>query len=266
MHENYESAATLKEKKDIVIAQAKKSYGSESSMVRALEYLWDILNASTDYPKLLDFYWSDLQFIAPETLPGSLNIQLLKFFNRINNNSYVIDLLWQNGYIRRAGRNAIAVREFTEGVRGNQPDRPSLPLSRDKVEFIVSMVCSEMVELLQTVMNPDENPISVIKTLCDKDYNKNYVKPASDNTVSIIAEQADAMVDAMYYMYDTATRMGVNLDKVFNVVQEANMAKRGPNGKFIIRPSDNKIIKPDDWREPNIREEIERQIKDGGWK
>jgi len=162
-------------------------------------------------------------------------------------------------------RNALAVREFTEGARGNQPDRPSQPLSRERTEFIVAMVCSEMVELLQTVVGPDENPITVIKGLCDRDYNKNYVKPNSDNTVGIIAEQSDAMVDAMYYMYDTSTRMGVNLDKVFDVVQQANMAKRGPDGKFIIRPIDNKIVKPEGWQEPNICEEIERQITEGAW-
>lgn len=258
---------SLEERKIDVITNATKTYGPVSSMIRVFEYLKDVLD-DADYDELLAFYWSDLQFIAPETLPDSLNNRLVRFFNRssLGPGRYVVDLMWQNGHIRRIGRNAIAVREFTEGARGSQPDRPSRPLSRDKAEFIVSMVCSEMVELLQTVMNPDENPISVIKTLCNKDYNMQYVKPASDKEVSIIAEQADAMVDAIYYMYDTATRMGVNLDKVFNVVQEANMAKRGPDGKFIIRPSDNKIIKPQEWREPNIREEIERQMIDGGWK
>lgn len=257
---------SLEERKRIVIVNATKTYGPASSMVRAFEYLRDVLD-DANYDELLAFYWSDLQFIAPETLPESLNIRLTRFFNRssLGSGRYVVELLWQNGYFRRAGRNAVAVREFTEGARGSQPDRPSRPLSRDKVEFIVSMVCSEMVELLQTVMNPDENPISVIRNLCSRDYNTHYVKPVDDE-VSIIAEQADAMVDAMYYMYDTATRMGVNLDKVFSVVQEANMAKRGPDGKFIIRPSDGKIIKPHGWLEPDIRGEIERQIIEGGWK
>jgi predicted HAD superfamily Cof-like phosphohydrolase len=160
---------------------------------------------------------------------------------------------------------ALAVKEFSEGAKGKQPDRPTSPLSRSRVEFIVSMVCSEMVELLQTVTTSEEDPVRIIKNLCGKDYNRSYVKPPDNDVVGLIAEQADAMVDAAYYMYDTATGMGVNLDGVFNIVQAANMAKRDVNGKFIIRASDGKIIKPEGWKEPDIRGEISRQMRDGAW-
>lgn len=261
----FKNAKTIEEKKKIVIADVRNNHDNDT-MERMINYCWDILDHTTDFIKLLEFYWSDLQFLAPETLPGSMNNKLIGFFNTINSpGRYIVHLIWQNGYIHRAGRNSIAVREFTEGARGEQPDRPSQPLSREKAEFIVSMVCSEMVELLQSVLNPEEDPIDVIRNLCNVDYNANYMKPSADDAPALIAEQADAMVDAMYYMYDTATRMGVNLDRVFNVVQEANMAKRGPEGKFVIRESDNKIMKPDGWQEPDILGEIENQMQKGAW-
>jgi predicted HAD superfamily Cof-like phosphohydrolase len=125
------------------------------------------------------------------------------------------------------------------------------------------MVISEMVELMQTVMEPGENVIDVVRGLCDRDHNETYVKPS--DPVALIAEQADAMTDASYYMYDMGSRMGVNLDRTFNVVHAANMAKRDPKTGEFRKREDGKILKPDGWQEPDIRAEIDAQIRDGAW-
>ena len=61
------------------------------------------------------------------------------------------------------------------------------------------------------------------------------------------------MVDIWYYSLNAAAKKGIDLSKIFEEVHAANMAKKDPTtGKFIIRESDGKIIKPDGWKEPNI--------------
>merc|ERR1719168_400256 len=82
----------------------------------------------------------------------------------------------------------------------------------------------------------------------------------------LIAEQGDAFVDIWYYSLNAMAKKGVNLSKIFELVHNANMAKRDPEtGKFLKR-DDGKIIKPKGWRAPNVSEEIKRQADFGSWK
>ena len=78
-------------------------------------------------------------------------------------------------------------------------------------------------------------------------------------------EQADALVDAIYYICDTAVRHGMNLDPLFSIVHRANMQKV-VDGK-VIRREDGKILKPEGWEdpEPYLRREMENQEKNGSW-
>jgi len=78
-----------------------------------------------------------------------------------------------------------------------------------------------------------------------------------------VAEQADALVDLMYYACDTAVRNGINLDSVFMAVHAANMEKF-VDGKPILR-EDGKVLKPEGWVEPNIERIMDAQIKLGSW-
>ena len=77
-----------------------------------------------------------------------------------------------------------------------------------------------------------------------------------------VIDQADALVDAMYFILGTAVEIGVDLEPVFNIVQRANMAKLFPDGKPRYRELDNKVIKPDGWQapEPQIEAEIKKQM------
>src|SRR5208282_6773379 len=95
------------------------------------------------------------------------------------------------------------------------------------------------------------------------DFKADYVKPFSPT--ALVAEQADAMVDAWYYMLNTGAKHGMNLSALFATVHSANMAKKFPDGTFHRRPEDGKIVKPDGWHEPNIVGEIVRQQRDGAW-
>ena len=123
------------------------------------------------------------------------------------------------------------VQEFTSACEENLPQKPIL-MTEDKKDFIAKMVKDEMDEL----------------------------KEAHD-----IPSQADALVDAIYYICDTAVRHGINLDPIFDIVHKANMQKV-VDGK-VIRREDGKILKPKTWQDPEkyIVSEIKTQLDNGAF-
>lgn len=125
-----------------------------------------------------------------------------------------------------------AVKEFSDACNDSQ--LPSTPkrMSVEAVEFVAEMVNDELDEL----------------------------REATD-----VVEQADALVDAIYYICDTAVRHGMNLDRVFEIVHGANMAKV-VDGR-VIRRDDGKILKPEGWRDPGplLVAELDRQRDHGSW-
>ncbi|MFT5201738.1 MAG: putative HAD superfamily Cof-like phosphohydrolase [Candidatus Aldehydirespiratoraceae bacterium] len=125
-----------------------------------------------------------------------------------------------------------SVKEFSDACNdGNNPSSPRL-MDNTAVEFIAEMVNDELQEL----------------------------REATD-----LVEQADALVDAIYYICDTAVRHGMNLDRVFEVVHGANMQKV-VDGR-VIRRDDGKIMKPEGWQDPAplLLDELGRQQRDGSW-
>ncbi len=65
-----------------------------------------------------------------------------------------------------------------------------------------------------------------------------------------IYEQADAMIDLMYFALGTMVEMGLEADELFDIVQQANMSKLWPDGKPHYNPKDGKVIKPEGWEDP----------------
>ncbi len=72
-----------------------------------------------------------------------------------------------------------------------------------------------------------------------------------------VVGQADAMIDLIYFALGTLVEIGVKPQAIFDIVQNANMAKLHKDGKPRYR-EDGKIIKPDGWvtPEPQIRDHI----------
>ncbi len=66
-----------------------------------------------------------------------------------------------------------------------------------------------------------------------------------------IYEQADAMIDLIYFALGTMVEMGLEADELFDIVQRANMAKLFPDGKPHYNPKDGKVIKPEGWEDPS---------------
>ena len=75
-----------------------------------------------------------------------------------------------------------------------------------------------------------------------------------------IVEQADAMIDVMYFALGTLVEMGIKPDALFEIVHTANMTKLWEDGKPHYGP-DGKTIKPKTWEDPHpkLEAEIERQ-------
>lgn len=78
-----------------------------------------------------------------------------------------------------------------------------------------------------------------------------------------IVEQADAMIDVIYFALGTLVEMGIKPDNLFKIVQDANMAKLWPDGKPHYN-AEGKTIKPTTWEDPHnkLEEEIKRQYED----
>ncbi len=65
-----------------------------------------------------------------------------------------------------------------------------------------------------------------------------------------LLDQADAMIDLMYFALGTLTEMGVEPDELFAIVHRANMTKLWPDGKPRYNEND-KVVKPPDWQPPD---------------
>lgn len=164
----------------------------------------------------------------------------------------------------------------------------------EKAKFISKMVMSELLELLLTIepstfrvkkmmheiiddLDLPTTPIPNINSLKDGKDEELVAKHGSSEVlhselvgvqahaqILVIEAQMDAVVDIMYYLLDFCTKQGYNIDRVFDLVHNANMAKRHEDGKFHKR-EDGKVIKPKDWQEANLTPEVLRQIEHGAW-
>jgi predicted HAD superfamily Cof-like phosphohydrolase len=64
-----------------------------------------------------------------------------------------------------------------------------------------------------------------------------------------LTDQADAMIDLIYFALGTMVEMGVKPEGLFSIVHKANMDKLWDDGKPHCK-EDGKIIKPDAWKDP----------------
>ena len=124
----------------------------------------------------------------------------------------------------------------------------------------------ELVEFVRAASNSDEDfqaAVAEMHRALDKAATKVSKKiPAKQDLIG----QVDALIDTLYFTYGSFVLMGVDPERIFEIVHQANMGKVFPDGKAHFDPVTHKILKPDDWEEkyapePAIKKEIERQIK-----
>lgn len=79
-----------------------------------------------------------------------------------------------------------------------------------------------------------------------------------------LVDQADAAIDKLYFALGDLVELGVDPSPLFNIVQSANMAKLGPDGKPVPHPTiAGKAGKPPGWQKPEpwLQAEVARQIR-----
>ncbi|MDE7122058.1 MAG: C39 family peptidase [Oscillospiraceae bacterium] len=64
-----------------------------------------------------------------------------------------------------------------------------------------------------------------------------------------LVEQADAMIDVIYFALGTLVEMGILPDELFNIVHKANMLKLWEDGNPHYN-AEGKTIKPINWKDP----------------
>lgn len=160
--------------------------------------------------------------------------------------------------------NSDDVREFTSGAGQPTPDKPCV-MGNDEVIFLTKMILDETMELMATILPPTESK-NIMKQLIDDSKDIPKEKYVQGEEYKKIADQADALVDIYYYSLNAACKKGINLSSIFNVVHEANMAKRDLKTNKFLKREDGKIIKPEGWTPPDVDGEIKRQIEEGSFK
>ena len=75
-----------------------------------------------------------------------------------------------------------------------------------------------------------------------------------------VYDQADAMIDLIYFALGTMVEMGVKPKEIFDIVHNANMTKLWSDGKVHYREDNGKVIKPPEWEDPypKIKEAIDK--------
>ena len=124
----------------------------------------------------------------------------------------------------------------------------------------------ELVEFVRASSHSEEEFQQAIRDLhqaLDISADKVSQKISAEST---LVGQVDALIDTLYFTYGSFVLMGVDPERIFEIVHQANMAKIFPDGKAQFDPVTHKILKPEDWEEkhapePAIKKEIERQKK-----
>lgn len=124
----------------------------------------------------------------------------------------------------------------------------------------------EIVEFLHASSEDEEIFLTNIQHL-HQELDRAAEKVSGKRSIGIsMQDQADALLDMLYFTYGSFVLMGVDPAPIFDLVHEANMGKRFPDGQAHFDPVTHKILKPADWEERfaperNIQEELERQMK-----
>lgn len=120
------------------------------------------------------------------------------------------------------------VREFMVAGGQEAPDRPSHEIDGDLMVFRADLMGEELDEFVDAFM--------------------------AGNMVGMV----DALADLLYVTYGTFVSLGVDGDRIFDIVHAANMRKYA-NG--VVRDERGKVQKPEGWVGPEaeIASELNRQ-------
>lgn len=97
-----------------------------------------------------------------------------------------------------------------------------------------------------------ETPVLMTKERAEKRYKWMLEEIDEFLEAEDITEQADAMIDTIYFALGTLVEMGVKPEPLFDIVQHANMSKLWDDGLPHYN-KDGKTIKPAGWEDPHSK-------------
>lgn len=108
----------------------------------------------------------------------------------------------------------------------------------------------EKVKRFQKAAN---QPISNVPKMLDKDrvrIRTKWMKEEIDEfcTANDLVEQADAMIDLIYFALGAMVEMGIKPDSLFEIVHKSNMSKL--NTVRVLYDKNGKVQKPKNWQNP----------------
>lgn len=128
----------------------------------------------------------------------------------------------------------------------------------------VGFKLEELVEFLHAASESEEDfRVRIVRL--HQQLDKAVEKVCSKRPASVsIRDQADALLDILYFTYGSFVLMGVDPEPIFHLVHKANMGKIFPDGRAHFDPITHKILKPNDWEkhfapEAAIQAELEQQ-------
>lgn len=161
------------------------------------------------------------------------------------------------------------VMEFHKAF-GHPVSKVPNPITPKRMSQRAGYQVEEVVESLWASVDGKEDEfvklVDVLLTDVEKAKQKAISKGEFD-TEETILHQVDSQMDILYFTYGTLVELGVNPKNIFTIIQNANLGKLGADGKPILDPVTNKILKPEGWEEkyqpePLIKKEIERQLSE----
>lgn len=157
-------------------------------------------------------------------------------------------------------REFYMVKLFSQSAVPHLIAKKPKAMTEKETKTIISMVLSEMTELAQTIQPEKDKALEFVQGCLGVDVKEHKIP---ETEVKLIAEQSDAIVDAIVYLMDRLARNGVDGHEILKAVAKSNMKKgvKTENGwKFTVRESDNKIMKPDDFQPPNVEAIVQEMI------
>jgi len=148
-------------------------------------------------------------------------------------------------YVKKEGSFLEDIRKMT--LLYGQPinDKPTL-LGVERLNSFKSVLLEEV------------NEVDEIIEL----YNKNKDNLTKEKEIEILTQIADWLGDIVVYSANEATKHGINLAPVLDIIMQSNFSKMGADGK-PIKDERGKFLKgPNYWKpEPKISELFEKQLK-----
>lgn len=121
-------------------------------------------------------------------------------------------------------------------------------LNDEQSFYRASFMLEEMMEYLAATRSDDE--LIATGEAMKKEIDRAILKiTKKEKEYNAVVDQADALIDLLYFIYGTFVKMNVDPNPLFDIVHEANMAKLFPDGKPHYDKITGKVLKPEGWEE-----------------